>query len=62
MISQDLEFPLENLAYHVRVLREAELLDEVGQVGSRTSIEHFYRLDPEAAKLPAVAAILSFAG
>jgi DNA-binding transcriptional ArsR family regulator len=62
MISRDLEYPLENLSYHVRVLRETALLDEVGRAGKRNGIEHFYRLNPEARKLPVVAAILSFAG
>jgi DNA-binding transcriptional ArsR family regulator len=62
MISQDFEIPLENLAYHVRVLRESGLLKGAGEVGSRSSVEHFYRLDPEAMKLPAVAAVLSLAG
>lgn len=59
MMSQSLDHPLENLAYHVRVLRKAKLLAETGQTSSRGSIEHFYRLDPETSKLPQVAAILS---
>lgn len=61
MMSEELDHPLSNISYHVRELRRAELLSETGRKPVRGSIEHFYRLDPETAKLPAVAEVLSAA-
>lgn len=62
LISAALEHPLPMVSYHVRRLRDAELLDEVGQVPVRGSIEHLYRFDPKAAHLHQVAKVLDFAG
>lgn len=50
---------LPNLSYHVRFLRDMGLLDEAKQVPKRGSIEHFYRLNPDAVKTPAVSRVLS---
>jgi len=62
MMSKSLDHPLENLAYHVRVLRDAKLLDEIGQCASRGSVEHFYRLDPDRATMPRVVEVLTIGG
>lgn len=56
--SEELRQPLSHVAYHVRVLRKAGLLLEEDQIPTRGSIKHLYRLDPERARLPAVARVL----
>jgi DNA-binding transcriptional ArsR family regulator len=62
LMSEALDHPLENLSYHVRMLRDARLLAETGQTSVRGSVQHFYRLHPEAANLPQVAHVLKLTG
>lgn len=56
--SVELEVPLPEVAYHVRVLARAGLLADAGQEPTGGSIQHFYRLDTDRAELPVVAHIL----
>jgi DNA-binding transcriptional ArsR family regulator len=43
MIAKRIDEPLQNVAYHFRVLREKELIEEVSSRQVRGSVEHFYR-------------------
>jgi DNA-binding transcriptional ArsR family regulator len=43
MISKQIDEPLQNVAYHMRVLREKGLIEEVSSRPVRGSTEHFYR-------------------
>jgi DNA-binding transcriptional ArsR family regulator len=43
MISKQIDEPLQNVAYHMRVLREKEMIEEVSSRPVRGSTEHFYR-------------------
>jgi DNA-binding transcriptional ArsR family regulator len=61
IMSQELEHPLSNVAYHVRELRRAELLEETSRLPVRGSIEHFFQVDHRAARLPQVAEVLGSA-
>ena len=61
IMSDELDHPLSNVSYHVRQLREAQLLAEIDRKPVRGSIEHFYLVDPKAAQLPQVAAVLGSA-
>jgi DNA-binding transcriptional ArsR family regulator len=58
MMSAALEHPLPNLAYHVRVLRDAKLLRETQRVPSGGSLEHFFLVDPRALAFRVVAELL----
>lgn len=42
-LAEDLGLPIPNVSYHVRVLRELELVELVSTRRSRGSTEHFYR-------------------
>src|SRR3954471_12007142 len=43
MISKQIDEPLQNVAYHMRVLRKKGLIEEVSSRPVRGSTEHFYR-------------------
>jgi DNA-binding transcriptional ArsR family regulator len=43
MISKQIDEPLQNVAYHFRMLREKGLIEEVSSRPVRGSTEHFYR-------------------
>jgi DNA-binding transcriptional ArsR family regulator len=43
MIAKQVDEPLQNVAYHFRVLREKGLIEEVETRPVRGSVEHFYR-------------------
>lgn len=45
------DVPLGTLAYHVRQLASAGLLERAGRVTRRGAIEHLYRLSPRGAKI-----------
>ncbi|HET8814301.1 MAG TPA: helix-turn-helix domain-containing protein [Solirubrobacterales bacterium] len=62
VISVALEHPLPNVSYHLRRLRDAGLLDEIGQIPASGSAEHLYRLNPKAAHLQQVAKVIDIAG
>lgn len=42
-LSTTLDAPLSTVAYHVRVLVSLDLVELVGQIPRRGSVEHFYR-------------------
>jgi DNA-binding transcriptional ArsR family regulator len=42
-MSNDLDEPLGNVSYHVKVLREAEAVEEVRNEPRRGAVEHFYK-------------------
>src|SRR6188768_242297 len=42
MIAKELDEPLQNVAYHFRILREKGLIEEVDSRPVRGSTEHFY--------------------
>jgi DNA-binding transcriptional ArsR family regulator len=42
-VSQALDEPLNVVAYHMRILREAECVDLVSRGQARGAVEHFYR-------------------
>jgi len=43
MIAKKIDEPLQNVAYHFRILREKGLIEEVDSRPVRGSTEHFYR-------------------
>ncbi|MGA8746639.1 MAG: helix-turn-helix domain-containing protein [Solirubrobacterales bacterium] len=43
-LSQAVQLPLSNVAYHVACLRDAGLIVETGKARRRGAIEHFYAL------------------
>jgi len=43
MLAKEIDHPLQNVAYHFRVLREKGLIEEVDSRAVRGSVEHFYR-------------------
>jgi DNA-binding transcriptional ArsR family regulator len=43
MVAKQIDEPLQNVAYHFRVLREKGLIEEVDSRAVRGSVEHFYR-------------------
>src|SRR5215218_2245090 len=43
MIAKQIDEPLQNVAYHFRILREKGLIEEVDSRKVRASTEHFYR-------------------
>lgn len=49
-IANALGIPLNLMAYHVRILREANVLKLNGKRQVRGAIEHFYIVSPEAVK------------
>ncbi|MGN6275969.1 MAG: ArsR/SmtB family transcription factor [Solirubrobacterales bacterium] len=57
-ISDGLGCQLPNVSYHVRVLRDAGLLDETDRIPIRGSLKHIYRLNPDAVKTPVVSQVL----
>lgn len=42
MVSKEVDEPLQNVAYHFRILREKGLIEEVETRPARGSVEHFY--------------------
>lgn len=41
-LSREIGLPIGNVAYHVKVLAEAELIHETGSRPARGALEHFY--------------------
>jgi DNA-binding transcriptional ArsR family regulator len=46
-LADQLEEPLSNISYHVRVLNEYGAVEQVGEAPARGSLQHFYRMDIE---------------
>jgi DNA-binding transcriptional ArsR family regulator len=42
-IADELELPIGNVSYHVRVLADADLIELVDEIPRRGALEHLYR-------------------
>lgn len=56
-LATKLEEPLSNVSYHVRVLADAAAIECFKTVPVRGSQQHFYKVNPEVAKIEWVHAI-----
>ena len=52
MVSDELGEPLGNIAYHMKVLLHAELIEQSGVQPRRGAVEHFYRVVDDDGALP----------
>lgn len=57
--SRRLDVRLSTVSYHFRVLAKSRALEKTGEQPVRGAVQHFYRANREAAKMPMVTEVLA---